>query len=116
MTVQLELPTAIAQGQAQAVACLEKTRQEVNDWPERALAALQLFINQQKIYGRGELFTSEEAVAYAYDHGLPHAHDDRAFGALFVKLVRSGQITQSTELYRRTKGHGSVALKWKIVG
>lgn len=112
---QLDLPTAIAQGKNQAAACLEKTRQTKSDWPERAAKALQTFIWQQKMYDRGLVFTSEQAVQYCYDHGLTKAHDDRAFGGVLQKLAHKGVIKRSAITYQRAKGHGSIALKWEIV-
>ena len=110
-----QLTLAITQGKNKMEACLERTRQEVSDWPEKAGAALQKFIHQHKLYGRGVFFTSEEAVLYCYEHGLTKAHDDRAWGNCFVKLARAGVIRKSDKTYRRTRGHGSPAFYWEII-
>jgi hypothetical protein len=107
---QLTLDQAVQRGRDAAVVCLANTRQTHQDWPELALAKLREFCRRKP--GR---FTSEDAVAWCYEHGLERAHDDRAFGQRFLKLAREGTIRKTTETYRRTSGHGSPAFKWEAI-
>lgn len=57
-------------------------------------------------------FSSEEVVARARHYGLA-PRDERAWGAAFQRAARAGAIKRSTETYRRTKGRGTIALKWE---
>lgn len=57
-------------------------------------------------------FSSEEVVARARHYGLA-PRDERAWGAAFQRAARAGIIKRSSETYRRTKGRGTIALKWE---
>ena len=102
---------ATVKGVACAEVCLEKTRQTVDDWPERAYETLAWQINLRNY---GDLFTAEEAVATCYNRGLIEPHDDRAWGGIFLRASRAGLIRKSAVTYRRVHGHGSPAFKWEI--
>jgi hypothetical protein len=98
-------------GEAAATVCLENTRQEQQDWPERAYRALTTYI---VIKRGGESFTSEQATAFVLRQpGIEAPHDQRAFGALFSRAARAGLIVRTAETYQREHGHGTVSLKWR---
>jgi FPC/CPF motif-containing protein YcgG len=112
MTAQLTMtipPRAI--GGIQAEACLEKTRQTQDDWPERAWEALLVFVMG---YKNGQSWTGEAATEYIVAVcGEPH--DNRATGSLLARLKRQGLAIQTDEFYRREHGNGTFARKWRTV-
>lgn len=59
-------------------------------------------------------FSSEELVATANACGLS-IREERAWGAAFQRAARAGVIRRSSETYLRTKGNGSLGVKWERV-
>lgn len=57
-------------------------------------------------------FSSEAVVAAARACGLIPP-DDRAWGGAFQRAARAGVIRRSSETYRRTRGHGTIGVKWE---
>lgn len=57
-------------------------------------------------------FSAEEVVAAAAAVGID-PDESRAWGPVFLRAARAGIIRRSSEIYRRTCGHGSVGLKWE---
>jgi hypothetical protein len=98
-------------GARQAEACLEKTRQTQDDWPERAWETLLWFVAFRA--GKSP-WTGEEATAHIVAMcGQPH--DNRATGSLFSRAAKAGLIRRSAETYQREHGHGTISLKWETV-
>jgi len=105
-----QLEIALQRGQAQAEVCLEKSRQESVNWPERAWEALIAYVN---LHHGGPSWTAEDAVEFACRQpGVGKPHDTRAAGALFQRLKREGRAAQTNEFYRRVHGNGTFARKW----
>lgn len=59
------------------------------DWPEQAMNALRVFINEHP----GKTFMTEDLRAYAYDVlALPYPPHERAWGAIIAKAARQELI------------------------
>ena len=101
---------ALQRGMVAADTCLENSRMESADWPERAWQALIAYVN---LHRNGNAWTGEAAVEFVCRQpGVGQPHDTRAAGALFARLKRQGLASQTDEFYRREHGNGTFARKW----
>jgi len=104
MSEQLTIEDAIAAGQ-RGMALAEDA--QPHWWASEADRFIRRFAQQST-----RPFSSEELVATANACGLS-VREERAWGAAFQRAARAGVIRRSTETYRRTKGNGSLGVKWE---
>ena len=86
-------------GVAAAQACLAKAERTTGFDAEAARAAV------LELLADGQARSGEQLVDHCQRRGLV-PHDARAFGAVFLKLKRTGQIEEAGFVARR-KGHGT---------
>ena len=111
-----QLDLAITQGKNKMEACLEKTRQTEQSWPERAYAALVAYVNVRKGFKPYLPFSGEQAVEFVLRQpGIEAPHDRRSFGALFQQAARKGLIRRSDTMFQRKHGHGTKSPGWEPI-
>ncbi len=88
-----------AAGQAAAEACAAKAERTTSFDADRARAAV------LEVLADGQARSGEQLVDHCQRLGIV-PHDARAFGAVFLKLKRMGQIEEAG-FVARTKGHGT---------
>lgn len=95
-------------GEQAANACLAKTHRADPQFSQRAATAI---LNHLRAVRQA---SGEELVDIAIAHGA-HAHDQRAFGAVFAGLSRRGLI-RTVGFCMREKGHGTAGGRvWELV-
>jgi hypothetical protein len=98
---------AAAAGRAAAAACTAKAEQVTAFDAARARAAV------LELLADGQARSGEAIVDHCQRLGLV-PHDARAFGAVFQKLKRAGQIEEAG-FVARAKGHGTAGGRlWQI--
>ena len=90
-------PAAV--GHAAAEACAAKAERTTSFDADRARAAV------LEVLADGQARSGEQLVDHCQRLGIV-PHDARAFGAVFLKLKRMGQIEEAG-FVARTKGHGT---------
>jgi hypothetical protein len=98
-------PSAV--GHAAAEACAAKAERTTSFDADRARAAV------LKVLADGQARSGEQLVDHCQRLGIV-PHDARAFGAVFLKLKRMGQIEEAG-FVARTKGHGTAGGRlWRV--
>jgi hypothetical protein len=77
-------------------------------WTDRAFALLKLYAEQERE------FMTERLRVWAYEHGLPHAPDGRAWGAVTQRAVREQIIVRDRfELTQIPPAHATPRPVWR---
>lgn len=104
MSEQLTIDDAIAAGQRGMAQAEDASGHWFADEADRFISRF--------VASAPRAFSAEELVETARTCGLIPS-DDRAWGGAFQRAARAGVIRRSSEVYRRTRGHGSLAFKWE---
>jgi hypothetical protein len=87
-------------------------------WAKRAWELFEFYCSTLTAFSKStsdEEFKTEHFVQYALGHGLPKPPDNRAFGAITLKAVKSGLITRVRyEAKDDPKSHGQPISVWRV--
>lgn len=84
-----------------AIAAVEQRAEQEDAWDSDAVA--DFVLNFLRTNGP----SGSEAITYAAKEAGHVPHDDRAFGSVYMRLAKSGQIVKQGLQERRARGHAS---------
>lgn len=111
---QLSIELARVAGERAMQACAEKAERAAPGWLDLAFA---YFVRWCQLRGVGQVMMPEEvALEYRADGNFVQAHDDRSWGAVVKRAIKTGVIEYHDSRGRRLRGHGSRCDRYRITG
>lgn len=111
---QAAVEAARAARDAGANAAAAHAENESPEWGARARRVMREYASAAKRVGGDTTFTSEEVRDFAAVVGLPPPPDARAWGAVFMRARKAGEITHAGYTTSKNKSrHVGIVSQWR---